>query len=125
MFPLAVFLALRGPLPSDPPLTEVYWLPSLATAEQACRFNESYRECLRVARPLSPANAAVIDEALDEAGHLGQVWDTIVIARSESETETNRRRALARLRQLIGPEAFCRCELPPPVPVRRCQVIEP
>jgi hypothetical protein len=87
-------------------------------------FNEAYRRHLELQRTVESSYAWQFQEALRETDQLYDVWDTLSDARCEYYYVAYRRQALKKLREMLGPDAYYRGQLPPPVPVWRFREIE-
>lgn len=102
-----------------PALADCQRLPSQETIRQLLAFNGAYRQCLEVRRRLRRHEWDVLTEALRETDELMQIWQAAREATAEEQHWVCRRRALHRLRELIGSDAYASGELPPCVPLWR------
>ena len=87
-------------------------------------FNEAYRRHLELQRTVESSFAWQCQEALHETDQLYDIWDTLSDARCEYYYVAYRRQALKKLRDMLGPDAYYRGQLPPPVPVWRFREID-
>lgn len=106
-------------LENAPSLADCSRLPPAELAMAYCRLNWSYQESLKARRWLSRHRWDEMTEALDETQKLYQVWELVRDAVSTDRNWACRRRALLRLREAIGPEAYYSGELPPCLPLWR------
>lgn len=81
-------------------------------------FNAAYQGHMIIARDCS-SDRDTYNDIIAEAKKLHTVWDAVRDSRCDYYHVTVRREALAKLRGLIGDEAFYSGELPPCVPVWR------
>lgn len=90
--------------------------PACSPAKECLALNRAVREELlqRIAQDASRAEEW--RNALEENERLHQIWEEVRYANGCYDI-TVRRRALMRLRELLGAEAFYRGHLPPPVPL--------
>ncbi len=102
-----------------PYLEELWRFPAPATITNFLAFNRAYKKDLCERFALDALHAEELRDTINETERLHAAWDAMRDARCEYYFVTTRRQALATLRTLIGPEAFYRGQLPPPVPVWR------
>jgi len=107
-----------------PPLSDNYRFPDKEQINAQLDFNRAYWKNMDNRRSLDFARADELRVILDETERLHQVWDTVKDARCDCYYVPFRRRALKKLRDLIGPDAYYSGALPPPAPVWRFQRIE-
>jgi hypothetical protein len=105
-------------LADAPPLADAQRFPPRDTICEMLSFNRDYHRNLSLRRQAQGGRDG-LDEALDEADQLYRVWDAVRDARSEFYYVCVRREALAKLRQVLGPDAYARGVLPPHVPLWR------
>jgi hypothetical protein len=105
-------------LADAPPLADAERFPCREMVCEMLSFNRDYHRTLSL-RKQAQGGRDGVDEALSEADELYRIWDTIRDARSAFYYVSVRREALARLRQLIGPDDYARGVLPPHVPLWR------
>jgi len=109
----------------DAPLaSDACRFPERALVNDLLGFNRSFRQFVDVRQPGEPARHRELRSAIQEIDQLYHVWDTVRDARCEYYYVTVRRQALKRLRELLGEERYHRAELPPHVPIWRCQAID-
>jgi hypothetical protein len=106
-------------LAGAPPLCDCARFPDRALVNDLLSFNRAYRQHLDTRQSLEPSSWWELRDALQEADHLYQVWDTLRDARCDYYYVTVRRQALKKLRDTIGFEAYANGTLPPHVPVWR------
>jgi hypothetical protein len=90
--------------------------PGCSLAKEHIALNRAVREELRERLSWDETRAHEIQRALDENDQLHRVWEEVRYANGPHDVHV-RRQALARLRDLIGMEAFYRGQLPPHVPL--------
>jgi hypothetical protein len=105
-------------LGGTPSAKEVSRFPSKALADSLIEVNQRYKESLNSLLELDALHADAWRVILAETQQLFEVYDTIRQAQGPYYV-TYRRQQLARLRELIGAEAFCTGQLPPHVPIWR------
>jgi hypothetical protein len=106
-----------------PALTDCQRLPPPETIRQFLAFNAAYRQSVEVRRCLRRHEWEMLTETLWETDQLMQVWQAAREAVAEEQNWVCRRRALFRLRQLIGPDAYSNGDLPPCVPLWRFELV--
>lgn len=99
-----------------PKVAEANRLPDRANVNELINFNRSFRKTLERRMAWESDRAPLFAEALAETDRLYRVWDAIRDARCDFYYITVRRQALKKLKELIGTEAYLRCDLPPHVP---------
>jgi hypothetical protein len=104
-----------------PPLQDCKRFPDRSTISDLLAFNRSYRQHLDSRQAIELVNWWGLQEEVEEVDRLYQVWDTLRDARCDYYYVTVRRQALKRLREMVGPEAYCTNTLPPHVPYWRFQ----
>jgi hypothetical protein len=102
-----------------PALAEADRFPTKEVANEMLALNRAYRQELTLRLEIDTVHREELQVALWETDQLYQVWDAVRDARSRYCFVFVRRQALKRLRELLGPEAFCVGQLPPCVPVWR------
>ena len=110
--------AQTADLADAPPAWAADRLPPRAEINRAMEFNRRYAAHLAARRDFELDRAAVLDAAIRETDRLYRVWDAARDARTDFYYVTVRRAALARLRDLVGDEAFQAGRLPTPVPTQ-------
>ena len=98
-----------------PPLGDAWRFGPPEMAAQHLAFNRAFHRGLSLRRAAAGAQPGY-DEALAEAERLYKVHDAARDACSEFYYVSVRRQALALIRQMIGPDAYHKGQLPPPVP---------
>jgi hypothetical protein len=111
-------------LADAPPLSDNYRFPNKEQINVQLDFNRAYWKHMDTRRTMDFAHADELRVILKETERLYQIWDTLKDARCECYYVPFRRRALKKLRDLVGPDAYYRGALPPPVPVWRFQEID-
>jgi hypothetical protein len=106
-------------LSDAPAVVECERFPDRDAAGELMAANRGYREELNQRLELDQVHADEIQQAIDEADQLHQVWTTVREARCGFYYVNVRRQALKQLRDMIGEPAFYRGELPPHLPVWR------
>jgi hypothetical protein len=100
-----------------PALADCQRLPPQDTIRQYLAFNAAYRQYMEIRRCLRHHEWEELTETLQETDRLCHVWQAAREAMAEDQSWICRRRALLRLQQLIGTEAYSRGQLPPCVPL--------
>lgn len=104
---------------ADPPVDDARRFPPPAELADGIRFSNQYRYYWHCQKELWPEHAGRIERLRAEAECLCDLWHDAYYATWEGNPEDLRRAALRRLRTRIGPDAYRRAELPPPVPLWR------
>ena len=107
-----------------PDLEECLHLPAAEIATHACRLNWSYQEYLKARRAVNRHRWDELTDALEEAQRLYQVLETVREAICTDRSWVCRRRALMRLREMIGGDACYRGEIPSCLPSWRFTEID-
>ena len=107
---------VRAELAEAPKVIDSHRLPDRQVINEAIRFNRSFRKQLEIRIAWEPDRASLIREVINENERLYRMWDAMRDARSDLHYVTTRRQALLRLRDLLGPEAYEKVEIPPYVP---------
>ncbi len=102
-----------------PPLHDGERFPNRAAINEMLSFNRAYRERVELRLPLDLPQRAELRETVQETDRLYKVWDTVRDAQVGYYYVTVRRQALAKLREMVGPEAYFAGTLPPCVPAWR------
>src|SRR5262249_42061712 len=89
-----------------PQAAEVERFPGRELVNDMIAFNREYEKRVSRRLEIDMVNADVLRATLEETDHLFRVYGALQDARSEYPYVTYRRQALARLRDLIGFEAF-------------------
>src|SRR5262249_58838935 len=89
-------------LADAPPLHDCNRFPDRSTVSDLLSFNRAYRQHLDSRQSVELVHWWDLQEALQEADRLYQVWDTVRDARCDYYYVTVRRQALKRLLQTIG-----------------------
>lgn len=105
-------------LRDSPPLADHCWLPPKAAIEAALDFNGEHQAWLDH-RGRSRSGCWRTEDWMEEARRLGEIWELARQSTNPTRQWYYRREDLARLRDLIGREAYYRGEMPPSVPVWR------
>lgn len=103
-----------GRLKDAPFVAEAERFPDRMTVNEYLDFNRAYRRHVDAA-----ILTRTMRDGLWEIDQLYYIWDTVRDSRCEYYYITTRRDALARLRDMIGPEDFATATLPPYVPLWR------
>ena len=111
-------------LAGAPPVYDGARFPDPSTIAELIAVNRSYRAHLESWRAADPGHREELGTAIEETDRLYRTWDAIREARSDYRYVKDRREALKRLRDLLGPEAYYTGSLPPSVPVWRFRTIE-
>ena len=115
--------ALRD-LGSAPPSADANRFPHHLTAQSWLEFNRAYRVHIEALAYCQPSRADLFQTILCETRYLATVWECVASVNRPNATISHRRKALSRLRDLIGPEAYSRGELPPGVPLWRFRMVD-
>lgn len=102
-----------------PRLDESERLPERKLVNELLAFNRAYRKHLTERHSLEQDRAEVIEGVLVEVDDCYKIWDALRDARTDFYYVTVRRQAMARLKCLVGEDAWHRGEWPPPVPTWR------
>jgi hypothetical protein len=106
-------------LADAPPLADCWWLPSPNEIKECRCFNLGYQRSLEQRRMLRLHRHDELTEALRETQQLAEAWRLVDTASCASNSWVCRRRALARLREVLGPDAYYSGVMPPCVPLWR------
>jgi hypothetical protein len=93
--------------------------PDRESVNALLRFNRAYYRNLEGRQVWEPDRADLIGVVMAETDRLYEVWDAVRDARCEFYYITDRRKALQKLRALLGDEAYFAGEMPPFVPIWR------
>jgi hypothetical protein len=104
-------------LVNAPLLEESGRFPDRNAAKAGLALNRALRCELLERIDFDRTHGPELTHAAYELEHSYQVWEALREAGSPCYYTTVRRRALDRLRGLLGPEAFYRGQTPPPVPL--------
>lgn len=113
---LTILRRRQATLRDAPRVIDAGRLPDRQTVNELIQFNRAYRKHLETRQLWETDRAGLIREAVTETDRLYKVWDAVQDARCDFYYITVRRQALLKLKELIGPEAYATCDLPPPVP---------
>lgn len=102
-------------LRTAPPLDDCRLLPPRYVALIGHVMNLEHQHHLEARRRAELHHADGLDDALQAARQAGEVWELIDKATKEEGSWVCRRRSLAALRELLGPEAYYSGWRPPPV----------
>jgi len=102
-----------------PPLADGQRLPPPGLIRQLLGFNSAYRQFLEARREVRRLDWDELTEVLSETDRLREVWQAAADATSPDHIWVCRRRALKRLKDLIGEEPYDAGSLPPCVPLWR------
>ncbi len=111
-------------LADAPPLHDCERFPSRDVVNELLSFNRAYRQYLGSRQPVDLARWWEFRIAIQETDCLYHIWDTLRDARCQYYYVTVRRRALKKLRETLGEEAYYKGQLPPHVPFWRFQEID-
>lgn len=104
----------------DAPRTwEANRLPPRPFCNEMSGFNRRYRKHLEERLELEQDRRAILTEAIGETEELFRIWDAARDAQCEYYYVIHRRRALKRLKELMGDEDYAEMRLPPSVPLWR------
>lgn len=103
-------------LKNAPLSCDCYRLPPKEFAHKMVEFNRRYRRHLEERRELELDRAAIIGTAIQETEDLHEVWDAVRDAQYDYCYVVQRRKALLKLKQLLGEEDYMSMTLPPNVP---------
>ena len=98
-----------------PPLSDAIRFPNKKIGNASCMLNYRCAESLRLLRDLYPWNQQ-INRNLYECARRYAIWDAARDAQCSYYRMPQRRRSLRTLRELLGPEAYYRGEMPDPIP---------
>ncbi len=116
---LTVLRRRHQELADAPPLRDARRLPDRSAVGDLLSFNRAYRRNLESRRAIDRDRGPIIHDATREADRLYQVWDAVREARCDIYYVPVRRKALKRLREVLGDVAYQSGQLPPPVPLWR------
>jgi hypothetical protein len=111
-------------LAGAPPLDDCLWMPPACVIRECRTLNLGYQQCLDMRRQVALHRQDELTEALAEARSLAEVWCLVEAASCSSKSWVCRRRALQRLQEVLGPDAYYNGQLPPCVPLWRFEVCE-
>ncbi len=113
--------------PPDPPLSDVDCFP--ADARACVAFSEELEKYVKAQKIVYPWRRAELEAIREEVVACREPWRLLMLAQSEGGWDfdgffyvcepAERRARLARLRRLIGDEAYYSGRMPPPVPYWR------
>ena len=115
----AAVMERRERLVGAPALADLCRFPSLSQAGDACLWNAGFRRVLSERMAFDHINRDALAVVHGEAERLYLAWDALRDARQTCFYVPVRRAALARLRGLLGLEAFGSGRMPDAVPVWR------
>jgi hypothetical protein len=104
-------------LRAAPLVAECDRLPDRRTIADFLACNRTYRRELETRLTVDQVHAEALRIGIAETDQLHFVWNLVRDARCEYYYVTVRRQALMQLRDLIGPDAYYRAQLPPHIPV--------
>lgn len=122
----ADLIQLRGryhDLRTAPLIEEALRFPDSKTLADWLYFNRSYRRELETRQLFDQLHWGDYQTVLEETDRLHAIWDWVRVARNDDGYIPLRRRALERLRELLGPEDYYNGRLPPIVPTWRFHMI--
>lgn len=111
-------------LADAPPLADSDFLPLGSVVARGLTFNLEYQRYVRMLRSLESHNQWYWQTVFEETRELQHIWDTMRIAQNPTDSFVARRRALKRLRETIGPDAYYQRMWPPYVPIWRFQELD-
>ena len=107
-------------LSAEVPLSDAERFPPRCFATTALEFNRAYRGNIEIRQAFDVRSYWDWNDVLNETDYLHQCWSALAAVQgAEGEDQATRRAALARLRELIGEEAYYQGAMPPCVPVWR------
>ena len=109
---LPALLALATFCEPDPPLTELHRFPGALEATAGWSFSCAARQWLREQWEMYPARGATLRPLLDRARYWHATWDALDDAHRTYNNDCFRRHRLARLRDLLGPDAWFAGRMP-------------
>ncbi len=104
-------------LQGAPPLAECSRFPPKQFIDELLATNRAYKASLETRLEVDRVHAELLRHAITETDDLHCVWNLLRNAQYECYYISVRRRALRELRDLIGPDAYCRSQLPPHLPI--------
>lgn len=116
---LALLRSRYAELHDAPRVADALRFPPRPIVNDWLAFNRAYRRSVDALLPLNQDRPGVCLETLKECDTLYQVYDLVRDAGCEYYYVAVRRQALAKLRKLLGDEAYYDGVLPPFVPVWR------
>ena len=111
-------------LKNAPPLDDCQVLPAPPVIKECRCFNRNHQRWLEMRRLIMLHQQEEVAEILRETQQLGDLWCLMETATCPNQSWVCRRRALAQLRERLGPEAYYAGTVPPCVPVWHFQLIE-
>ncbi len=111
-------------LADAPSVQDIHRFPDRNLINELLSFNRSFRQNLDAQQSSEGFRAWEFREALQETDHLYEIWDKLRDARCDYYYVTVRRRALQRLHEMIGEEAYWAGVMPPYVPIWRFRSID-
>jgi hypothetical protein len=110
MTPLVLAALFVPPDAGLPPLTDLQRFPPLAVANARIRALIEQRHSITIRQAWEPRRRDFWQAALDANTHTLTAWEWMLVAqggtREEHTTDTDCRRALARLREQVGARAY-------------------
>lgn len=100
-----------------PRVEDIDRFPPKEVLKEAVRFNRALRRNLEKRLEEEPHHAALLLDVIDETDRLYKLYDALVDARCNFYYSSVRRCGLRRARELLGPDAYARAELPLCVPM--------
>jgi len=100
----------------SPRVADAERFPCKAAACERIDFNRRYRSVLSDRRMLERDREETLSNAIAETDSLYRCWDLARNARCDSYYVVNRRKALSRLKVMLGEEDYATGSLPPNVP---------
>jgi hypothetical protein len=104
---------------NTPSWYDCHRFPPASVAADHCCWNLAYQEYVKNRRWICRHQWDELTTSLEESRHLYQIWKTVQEATDMHSSWVHQRRALCKLRYLLGPEDYYVSRLPPPVPLWR------
>lgn len=120
-----VAIVLLWPVPDPPPLTDLRWFPPADMAERNWLMGLGHRDWIDRQAEFALCERDYWDDCRRDARWCNRAWDLLDNAhRCHMNDIEWRRGELAKLRDMIGWEAYYQGRMPPPLPVWRMPRID-
>jgi hypothetical protein len=107
-----------------PRVGEGWWLPSPAVCTELMTFNREYLKNLEIGKSIYLHKQAAYGQVITETNQCYNAYDWARDAVQPYHNVNTRRKALGRLKDIIGEKAFYEGRMPPHVPIWRFEEIK-
>lgn len=108
----------------SPTLDDLNRFPDHVTCQEYVDFHDAWRVHLNMWAALRTMNQDWADVIIEDGRLCREAWSDLKTAHISSLWKWERRVALGRLRDLIGPDAYYASMMPPPVPIWRFHYLQ-